>query len=228
MRVLGAIGVVALCVYATGLVHPPSLETVTRDISSTLGSGTYAVVGAFAFAETGAFIGLVAPGEIVVIFGGVSAGHGVISLVGLIGVVWACALAGDLTSYVLGRRLGREFLVRHGGALGVTEPRLAQVERFFAAHGGKTIIVGRFIGLIRVLAPFIAGASRMPARRFIPYTTVASGLWAATFCGLGYAFWESLDELLALTRQGTVVLGAAIAMGAVAVVLRRRRQTARG
>lgn len=215
---------VGLGLYVTGVIHPPSPEVMIRDGVRTLGPFTYVLVGALAYLETAGGVGLIAPGEIAVILGGVSAGQGELSLPGLIALVWACALAGDLTSYVLGRRLGREFLTRHGAAFGVSEQRLTQVERFFADHGGKTIVVGRFIGLVRVLSPFIAGASRMPARRFAAYTTIASGLWAATFSLLGYAFWQSLDELLALTKQGTLTLVAVVAVIVGAVALHRRRR----
>ena len=67
-----------------------------------------------AFLETGAFVGLVAPGETVVIAGGVIAGQGEIELIPLIGLVWVCAVLGDTTSFYIGRRLGRGFLERHG------------------------------------------------------------------------------------------------------------------
>lgn len=170
-------------------------------------------------------------GELVVMLGGVSAGQGQIELIPLIVLVWACAVAGDLTSYALGRRLGRGFLVRHGSLFAITEARLEQVERFFAAHGGKTIILGRFIGLVRALAPFIAGASRMPARRFIPYTTVAAGLWATSFCLLGYVFWHSFGELMGVARQGTLGFGIAVGVIVAAVAMYRhvrQRQSRRG
>jgi membrane protein DedA with SNARE-associated domain len=220
-RGLAMIMILGLLVYGTGLVHPPSVETLIRDVTGTLGPYTYAVVGGLAFLETGAGVGLVAPGELAVIFGGVSAGHGEIELIPLIAIVWACALAGDLTSFVLGRRLGREFLVCHGPKVGITPHRLEQVERFFAAHGGKTIFIGRFVGLIRPLSPFIAGASKMPARRFIPLTTLAAGIWAATFSVLGYLFWQSLDQLIAITKQGTFALAAVIALVVAIIVLYR-------
>lgn len=221
---VGLLALVGVGLYVAGVIHPPSPEVMIRDGVRTLGPFTYVLIGALAYLETAGGMGLIAPGEIAVILGGVSAGQGELSLPGLIALVWACALAGDVTSYVLGRRLGREFLTRHGAAFGVSERRLTQVERFFADHGGKTIVVGRFIGLVRVLSPFIAGASRMPARRFAAYTTIASGLWAATFSLLGYAFWQSLDALLALTKQGTLTLAAVVAVIAGAVVLRRRRR----
>ena len=118
-----------------------------------------------AFLETGAFVGLVAPGETVVIAGGVIAGQGEIELLPLIGIVWTCAILGDTTSFFIGRRLGRGFLEKHGPKVRITHERLEQVERYFDRHGGKTILIGRFIGLVRALAPFIAGSSgmRLPA-----------------------------------------------------------------
>jgi membrane protein DedA with SNARE-associated domain len=224
MLILVGVAVAAAAVYAGGRIGLPGPETVLRDVTGALGAYTYVVVGALAFLETGAGIGLVAPGEIAVMLGGVSAGHGEIQLVPLIVLVWACAFAGDLTTFVLGRRLGRTFLLRHGTRLGLTEQRLEQIERHFAAHGGKTIIVGRFIGLVRAVAPFVAGASNMPARRFIPYTAIASGIWAVTFCVLGFVFWRSLDQLIAIIRQGTFVLVAVVVVAVAGVTLHRRRR----
>jgi membrane protein DedA with SNARE-associated domain/membrane-associated phospholipid phosphatase len=220
-RVLAVVAAAALAVYGSGVVHPPNLETVIRKIGSTLGPYTYALVGVMAFLETGAFIGLVAPGEFTVMFGGVVAAQGEISIVVLIGLVWACAVAGDTTSFVLGRKLGREFLLRHGPRVKITRPRLEQVEEFFERHGGKTILFGRFIGLVRALAPFIAGASRLRFRRFIPYDVVSAGLWATTFCLVGYLFWQSFDRVVTIAKQGAFALGAVIAVVVGAIALYR-------
>ena len=206
VRAGAAVAALALLAWGTGLIHLPNLETISRDLGAALGAYTYAVVGLMALLETGAGIGLIAPGELAVVIGGVTAGQGHTSLPALIAIVWACALAGDLTSYFLGRRLGRAFLLKHGHLVKLTPARLDQVETFLARHGGKTIIVGRFIGLIRALAPFVAGSSRMPARRFIPATFVAAGIWSAAFSTLGYVFWQSFDEAAAIAKDGTLGL----------------------
>ena len=224
VRIALAVAVGLLVASGTGLVTFPSIEQVVRDATAGLGGLTYVVVGGFAFAESGAFVGLVAPGEVVVVLGGVAAGHGAIALPALIAIVWGCALAGDLTSYGVGRRFGREVLLRRGGAVGITEARLARVERFLDAHGAKTILVGRFIGLVRSLAPFVAGASQMPARRFVPVAVLASGLWAATFSCLGYAFWESMDTLIMLVERGAITLAVLAAAVALVAQLRRRKK----
>ena len=207
-------GVVAATVATFAILGgPPDPEHALRTAGSTLGPWTYGLVGVMAFLETGAGIGLIAPGELAVILGGVAAGQGEIELVPLIAVVWVCAVAGDVLSYVLGRRLGREFLLAHGRHIRLTPERLEQVERYFARHGGKTILFGRFIGWVRALAPFIAGASRMPARRFVPATIVAAGTWAIACCLLGYAFWNSIDHAVDLARQGSLAIAAVVALG---------------
>lgn len=217
----GGLVVVLLCVYGSGEVELPSLEELLLDVGGALGQWTYLLVAALAFLETGAFIGLVAPGETAMILGGVVAGQGEISIVTLIALVWAAAVAGDCVSYELGRRLGRGFLMRHGPRFHITEERLVKVEAFFDDHGGKAIFVGRFVGLVRAVAPFLAGSGRMPFRRFIPYDVLGAGLWATTFLMLGYVFWHSLDSVLTVAKQGAIGLGLVISLVAGVVWLVR-------
>jgi membrane protein DedA with SNARE-associated domain len=224
MGAVAGLAFVGLIAYGTQIVHPPGIEFVVRHAVETLGTYTYALVGGLAFAETAGFAGLVAPGELAILLGGVSAGHGETNLLVMIALVWVCSVAGDLTSYALGRRLGRAFMVRHGAVVGISEERLAQVQRHFDAHGGKTILIGRSIGVVRSLAPFVAGTSRMPLRRFLPYTTIAAGLWGALLCVLGYLFWSSFDDLLQLISRGSIVLAvSAVIVGGSVALYRQRR-----
>jgi membrane protein DedA with SNARE-associated domain len=213
----GAIVAVGSLVYGLGLIHLPNLEKLLIDVGKTLGSWTYLLVGAFAFFETGAFVGLVAPGETAMLLGGLVAGQGRIDVITLIAIVWACAVAGDLTSFYLGRRLGRAFLVKHGPKVQITESRLHHVEAFFDRHGGKAILIGRFVGLVRAIAPFLAGSSGMPLRRFVPYDVVGAGLWGSTFVLLGYIFWQSFSQLVDYAKKGALALGAVIVL-VVAIV----------
>ncbi len=207
-----------------GVIQLPNLEELMLDVGRTLGTWTYLLVGVLAFLETGAFIGLIAPGETTVIVGGVVAGQGEISLSVLIAITWACAVAGDLASYTAGRKLGRTWLLRHGERVKITEERLEQVERFFEKRGGITILVGRFIGFVRALAPFIAGTSRMPLRRFLPYDVLGAGAWAATFATLGYVFWHSFDQLTTYVSRGLLAFATVIALAAAIVYLVQLRR----
>jgi undecaprenyl-diphosphatase len=220
-KLLAVVAAIALAVYGSGVVHPPPLEQLVRDVGQALGPYTYILVGVMAFLETGAFVGLVAPGETVVIVGGVVAGQGEIDVVILIGLVWACAFAGDTVSFLLGRRLGRGFLLKHGPRVKITEARLEQVERFLRRHGGPTILIGRFLGLVRALAPFVAGASRMPLRSFLPYDILAAGIWSTAFCLLGYFFWRSFDQVVHIAKQGALAFGATVGVVIAAVIAYR-------
>jgi membrane protein DedA with SNARE-associated domain/membrane-associated phospholipid phosphatase len=220
----GALAAVGASLVGLGVIELPNVEQLIEDAGEALGKWTYLAVGTLAFLETGAFVGLVAPGETAVIVGGLVAGQGQISLMVLIAIVWTCAVLGDVTSYTLGRRLGRSFMVRHGARVKITEERLEQVEAFFARRGGMTILIGRFIGLVRALAPFIAGASRMPLRKFLPYDVLGAGLWATTFCVLGYVFWRSFDQLTAWVSRGLFAFGLVVGVTvAVVFVLRLER-----
>jgi membrane protein DedA with SNARE-associated domain len=225
-RLAGVALAAALGAYGLGLVDLPNVEQALMDIGGTLGAWTYLLVGGLAFLETGAFVGLVAPGETAVIAGGVVAGQGVIDLVPLLLLVWACCVGGDTFSYWLGRRLGRGFLVRHGPRVQITEERLLHVEGFFDRRGGLTILVGRFIGIVRALAPFVAGASRMSFGKFLPYDVVGSGLWAATFVLLGYFSWRNIDRAASIASRGSLALGAVAALGVLAVIAARTLRTA--
>src|SRR3954451_16592042 len=154
---VAALAITALALVATDTVALPNLEHALTDLSETLGTWTYALVGGLAFLETGAFVGLIAPGETAIVLGGVVAAQGQIDLVTVLLVAWVAAALGDLASFILGARLGRRFIHTNGPRVGMTPPRVARVEPFYARHGAKAILVGRFIGIIRAVSPFLAG-----------------------------------------------------------------------
>ena len=198
-----AIVVAVIVVYQVGKRLLPDIDAqkVLEDVSGSLGSWTYLIVGALAFLETGAFVGLVAPGETVVVLAGAVAGQGDTSVMLTIGIVWLSAFLGDTCSYVLGDRLGRDWVVKHGPRLRITPERFKQVEEYFSRHGGKTILIGRFIGLVRALAPFIAGSSGMPYRQLAPYSILGTGMWATLFTLLGYFASKNIDAVLSNSEQ---------------------------
>ena len=197
------------------------VEQLLEDLSRELGDWTYALVGVLAFLETGAFVGLIFPGETAVILGGAVAGQGQTSIVITIAIVWFCAWLGDTTSFWIGRRLGRGFVLRHGPKVRITHERFEQVEGYFGRHGGKTILIGRFIGLVRALAPFIAGSSGMLYRAFVPYSILGTGLWAAAFSLLGFALAHSIDRATEIAGKGALVFGIVVGGVVAAVVISR-------
>src|SRR3954453_5273154 len=198
------------------------LQNLLEDVSNTLGGWTYLLVGFFAFAETGAFIGLVVPGETVMLLGGAVAGQGAISIYLLIAIAWFSAWLGDTTSFFLGRRLGREFVLQHGPRVGISHERFEKVEDYFGRHGGKTIFIGRFVSLVRAFAPFIAGSSGMRYRAFVPYSVLGTGLWASAHILVGYFFSRSIDSAAKYAGKGAFLLATTIVVVVIGVYLVRR------
>src|SRR3954467_4634278 len=198
------------------------LQGLLEDLSNALGAWTYLIVGAFAFAETGAFVGLVVPGETVMLLGGAVAGQGAIDIYLLIAIAWFSAWLGDTTSFFLGRRLGREFVLKHGPRVGISHERFEKVEDYFGRHGGKTIFIGRFISLVRAFAPFIAGSSGMRYRAFVPYSILGTGLWASAHILVGYFFSRSIETAGKYAAKGAFLLATLIVVVAGIVFLYRR------
>lgn len=197
------------------------LQKLLEEISNALGAWTYLLVGVFAFAETGAFVGLVVPGETVMLLGGAVAGQGAINIYLLIAVAWFAAWLGDTTSFFIGRRLGRDFVIEHGPRFGVSHERFERVEDYFGRHGGKTIFIGRFVSLIRAFAPFIAGSSGMRYRAFVPYSILGTGLWASAHILIGYFFSRSVNTAAKYAGKGAFLLASVIVVVVGAIALYR-------
>lgn len=226
--VLAALAAAVIAAYflLSRLVPHENLQGILEDVSNALGSWTYLLVGFFAFAETGAFVGLVAPGETAMLIGGAVAGQGAVDLYILIAIAWFAAWAGDSVSFFIGRRLGRGFVLRHGPRFGVSHERFEQVEDYFSRHGGKTIFLGRFVGVVRALAPFIAGSSSMGYRGFLPYSILGTGIWSSSHILLGYLFSRSIDTAAEYAGRGAFLLGTLIVLVAGTVVAYRRLRVA--
>jgi undecaprenyl-diphosphatase len=174
-------------VYGSGVVHFPNLQKALEDLGRNLGAWTYLLVAVSAFLETGAFVGLLAPGETVMLVGGLVAGQGEIDVLRLIGLAWTAAVAGDVTSFMLGRRLGGSSSCATARRSPSPRSGLEKVEGFFARHGGKAILLGRFVGLVRAIAPFLAGSSGSSSGASCPTTSSAracgprrSSCWATS------------------------------------------------
>ena len=185
----------ALVLVVTGVVELPDLEHALTELSETLGSWTYLLVGGLAFLETGAFVGLVAPGETAIVLGGVVAAHGEIDLAVVLAVAWVAAALGDIASFALGARLGRRFLLRRGPRFGVTE-RAAGPRRALLRAPRREGDPGRAL----------RRASSAPSRRSWPAPRACRSAAScpgacsaprsgrAAFTLVGYAFSESFSR----------------------------------
>jgi membrane-associated protein len=217
-RPIFVLPVVVAAIVLVAVFGLPDVEGLLTDVSDTLGAWTYVLVGGLAFLETGAFVGLVAPGETAIVLGGVVAASGRISLALVLLIAWVCAALGDLASFWLGRRLGRRFLHRQSW---LPSRHVARVEDFYTRHGAKAIFVGRFIGLVRAVSPFLAGSSGLAVRRFIPWSLLGTFVWASAFTLVGYVFAESFSSAAHALTYGA--FGLAVVAALVFVWRSRRR-----
>jgi undecaprenyl-diphosphatase len=218
--VAGVLTAAALAGYGLGAFSLPSLNEALTRLAPALGNWTYVVVPVLAYLESAAFVGLFVPGEMTVVLGGAIARGGAISLWWLFLLVWWAAVAGDSTGYLMGRKLGRGFLTRHGPRFHITPGVIVRVETIFDAHGGKAIVIGRFVGFARALTPFLAGTSHIPFRRFIAFDIVGAAAWAAAFLGIGYLVAASLDRVAELSHSIGFGIGAIAVVGAAALGVR--------
>jgi membrane protein DedA with SNARE-associated domain len=192
-----------------------------------LGHWSYLVILVAAALECAAFVGVFVPGESLMLASGFFAQQGVLELETVIVVGIVGAILGDTIGYQLGSHLGREWLLKHGARIGLLPRRLAKAEAFFTRHGPKAVFFGRFIGFARALVPFLAGASRMPYRRFLPYNALGALLWTPGCVLLGYflgASWHAAEQWIS---RASLIFGALCAIALAATWIRRRRKRSR-
>ena len=164
--------------------------------------------------------GALVPGETSLILAGALAARGQLSLPLVIAVAAAAAIVGDNTGYLIGRRGLRRLLDRPGRPSARRQQLLARGEAFFARHGSAAVFLGRWLPGLRVVASWLAGANRMPWRRFLLWNALGGIAWASTVGGAAY--------LLGQTASGS--LGAigfvGFAIAALVYLVRRIRERA--
>lgn len=151
----------------------------------------YWLVFAITFLENSAFVGLVMPGDVTLLVAGLLASEGTLNLGYLIGVAAGGAILGDSAGYFIGRYGGLKFLRRYGRYFFFRESYLEKAQGYFNTHGGKTILFGRFVMVVKSLTPVAAGISRMPYGIFLVYNVIGSVLSVSVVLTLGYFFGES-------------------------------------
>jgi membrane protein DedA with SNARE-associated domain len=168
--------------------------------------------------------GIPVPGETILLGAGFFAAQGHFSLWEVMAIAALGAVLGDNAGYWIGHRLGRVTLERFGRYVGLTHARVLHMDRFFKAHGNKTILVARFITGLRVFAALLAGASRMPWRTFAIYNMLGALLWSVAISLAGFFFGRSWDLLERWIKgAGLIALGIVVII-AITVGLNRRRK----
>jgi membrane-associated protein len=179
------------------------LDAHLTELVDAAGPWSYAVLALVIFAETGLVVTPFLPGDSLLLAAGAVAALG-----GMIGhlraaVLIAAAIIGDAVNYAVGRYFGERIAARY-----VKPAYLERTRSFYARHGGKTIVLARFVPIVRTLAPFVAGMGQMEYRRFAAYNVAGAFAWVLLFIYSGYFFGNlpAVKERFSLVIVGVIVV----------------------
>jgi membrane-associated protein len=162
------------------------LDIYLDEVIRTYGVWTYALLFIIIFMETGLVVTPFLPGDSLLFAAGTFAAIGSLNVWLLWLLVFIAAVLGDTVNYWFGNKVGpRAF---EGNVRFLKQEYLDRTQRFYDKHGGKTIVLARFVPIVRTFAPFVAGVGTMKYRRFLTYNVIGAFLWTAIFISLGYFF----------------------------------------
>ena len=199
------------------------LDTHLSQVIAQYGPGTHLILFLIVFCETGLVVTPFLPGDSLLFAAGTFAALGALDLWLVIVLLIAAAILGDTVNYWVGAYVGpRAF---SGNVRFLRREYLDRTQEFYERHGGKTIIIARFVPIIRTFAPFVAGIGAMSYLRFITYNVVGAVLWVSLFVLGGYFF----GNIPLVRKNFTLVILAIIAISVLPIVveaMRARRRAA--
>jgi membrane-associated protein len=198
------------------------IDVHLAELIARFGTGTLVLLFLIVFAETGLVVTPFLPGDSLLFAAGAFAARGALDIRLLVPVLLVAAILGDTVNYWIGHKLGRRAF--SGKLPFIREEYLQRTERFYERHGGKTIILARFVPIIRTFAPFVAGVGTMSYSRFFTYNVVGAVLWVLLFTVGGYFF----GNLPMVQRNFKLVILAIIVVSVLPIAVeyfRARRAT---
>lgn len=199
------------------------LDKHLADIVSQYGTLTYVILFLIIFAETGLVVTPFLPGDSLLFATGaiVSLPDNGLNIWVMGALLFVAAVLGDTVNYAVGKYIGARVFEQDFRL--IKREYLLRTQEFYARHGGKTIIMARFIPIIRTFAPFIAGVGTMNYAQFILYNVVGGFLWVTIFLAAGYHF----GMMEAVRKNFTLVIFAIILLSIMPAVVEYLRQRAR-
>ena len=176
------------------------IETITDllhklyDVQGIIRWGGMVMLIAIVFAETGLMIGFFLPGDSLLITAGLFAAKGDFNIVWLNVALMLAAVIGDATGYWIGYRAGKALYSRPNSLLFRRE-HLIKTHEFYEKHGGKAIVIARFMPIFRTFAPVVAGAAEMTYRSFAVYNIMGGVAWVASMTLTGYFLGQAIPDL---------------------------------
>ncbi|CAG0967738.1 Protein DedA [Burkholderiales bacterium] len=198
-----------------------ALDQTVALLAVQYGPWLYAILFLVIFAETGLVVFPFLPGDSLLFIAGTVVASAGLNVNVLVAVLVVAAVLGDSVNYSIGRYIGPRVYDRPDSRW-IRHEHLRRTQAFYDRYGGVTIIIGRFVPIIRTFAPFLAGVAEMPYRRFLSYNVVGGVLWIASLVYAGYLFGNIpwVKDNLTLIVIGIVVVSL---IPAVTTFMRERR-----
>ena len=176
------------------------------DVAAAYGAWVYALLFLIIFLETGVVVTPFLPGDSLLFATGALAGAGVIDVGTVLMLLTAAAILGDNMNYAIGRSIGPRVFREHSRFL--KHEHLLRTQRFYEKHGGKTVVLARFVPIVRTFAPVVAGVGKMYYPRFLAFDVGGGILWVWSFGLLGYFFGNQpiIKENFGLAIVGVIVI----------------------
>jgi len=187
------------------------VDRALADLVARYGGWTYAITFLIVFCETGLVVTPFLPGDSLLFAAGTLAAVGALNPHLLVALLTVAAVAGDAVNYTVGHRAGQQLLRRRW----LRPEHVERTHQFYVRYGNMTIVVARFVPVVRTFAPFLAGLGRMPYRQFALYNVTGGVVWVAGFVYAGYLF----GNLPFVQDRLSLVLGAIVALSVVPLVL---------
>jgi membrane-associated protein len=195
------------------------------DVRGLVQTGGYIALAIIVFAETGLMIGFFLPGDSLLVTAGLFAAKGDLNIVFLNLLLITCAIVGDATGYYIGKKLGPA-LFRKEDSLLFKKKHLLATHEFYERHGGKTIIIARFVPIVRTFAPVVAGMAGMSYRRFAAFNVVGGIGWVFSMTMIGYSLIKIFPQAEKHIHIIIIVVILVSFIPAVVEFLRARRHRA--
>ena len=164
------------------------------DLDSLLKTVGYAGIFAIVFAESGLLVGFFLPGDSLLFTAGFLASQGFFNIYVLCAVIFVAAVVGDNVGYHFGRRVGPRVFKKED-SLVFSKENVERSRKFYEKHGGKTIILARFIPVVRTFAPVIAGVGKMEYKKFLAYNLIGGVIWGIGVTALGYILGNTIPDI---------------------------------
>ena len=191
------------------------LDARLADFVALHGAWVYALLFTIVFIETGLVIWPFLPGDSLLFVTGAIAAAGGMDIAAVMAVLIAAALTGDNTNYFIGRWVGPH-VFHYEKSRWFNPAHLARAHAFYEKHGGKTIILARFVPIVRTYVPFVAGVGSMPYARYIGFCVAGAAIWVVSLCTVGYFFGNLPVVKNNLTAVILLIVAISISPGIVA------------